>query len=1083
MGKFVAVSIVLALILSSCGGTKPEPTVFSSYTEVPGVTEDEIRAIDALRDRYDSLSYGMFPSTESFIAESGGIQGYAALFCDWLTELFGIEFILELHSSSDLPILLEAREIDFSGNIMPTPERRETLFMTEPIAERQYITARISGHPDNRTILAERPLRYAFIQNTPVEAAVAAVTPPGTYESLFVADAGEGVILLERGEADAVIVTSAAEISFIEYENIVIENYFPLVFNPTTMATAKPEFAPLISVVTKAIRAGAYRTLNQMYTQGYQDYRKHCVAIRLTPEEHATVSETVAAGVAVPIAAFDTNYPVSFYNDTEQMWQGIYFDLLREVTELTGLTFEVVHDAHASMPLQGRIMQEGEALLIPGFAKTPEREKYLVWSNAFSVDDYYTLVSKEEFRDITINEIHSVRIGVAQGSAHSRILRQWFPNHSYVTEYDGVDNAMDALHHGEVDMVMTNEKKVLQLTHYEERVGYKPNLIFNQQIENSIAFRRDAPLLMSIFEKTMEFTDVEEITERWMQRTFDYRLKVAEGQRPWLIGAFILAVLVVILVTSTFRRNRKMTAALMAAKSQAEAANAAKSAFLANMSHEIRTPMNAIIGMTELASGAPNAERKDYALGKIRDASLHLLGVINDVLDMSKIDAGMFSLVPDEVRFEKVLQRVSNVVNYRADEKRQSFTVRIDNKIPQNLILDGQRLAQVITNLVANAVKFTGEFGTVSLEAELLSQDEHGVCTVQVSVADNGIGISLDQLDKVFHPFEQADANATRQYGGTGLGLSISKRIVEMMGGEITVRSVLGEGSVFTFTFKAKQGEEQLPDKVILKNIRFMAVDDDPPSLDILSQIMADAGLFCDTAGSGEEALSRVKRDGPYDVYFVDWQMPGMDGIELARKLKAQESEHSIVIMVSAYAWNEVEPAAREAGITRFLSKPLFPSAVLDAVSECLGKERTEDSAVQAVSFDGFRVLLAEDVAINCEILMALLEPTGLQIDCAENGEAAVRMFEEKKYDLIFMDLQMPRMDGYEAAGIIRQRDKAVPIIAMTANVFKEDIDRCLAAGMNGHIGKPLDIDEVLEYLRKYLRRAEDAPPADKDPF
>jgi len=395
---------------------------------------------------------------------------------------------------------------------------------------------------------------------------------------------------------------------------------------------------------------------------------------------------------------------------------------------------------------------------------------------------------------------------------------------------------------------------------------------------------------------------------------------------------------------------RTSAAELEAALERAQAANRAKSNFLSNMSHEMRTPMNAIIGMTSIGKSAPDIEKKDYAFEKIENASTHLLGVINDVLDMSKIEAGKFELSCDDFNFEKLLQKTINVVNFRVDEKHQSLTVNTDKRIPVNLNGDDQRLAQVITNLLTNAVKFTPENGSIFLDARLL-KEENGICTIEINVKDTGIGINDEQQSRLFSSFEQAESSTSRKFGGTGLGLAISKHIVELMGGEIWLDSKPGVGSIFSFTVLLKRGKT-------------------------------------------EE--------------------------------NAEDQSHKAV-------------------------------------------------SGQPVSFKGRRILLAEDVEINREIVLALLEPTEIEIDCAINGKEAVKMFSRKPtgYDLIFMDMQMPEMDGLEATHQIRSIEghkNIVPIIAMTANVFKEDIEKCLAVGMNDHIGKPLDFNEVMAKLQFYLK-------------
>ncbi len=522
---------------------------------------------------------------------------------------------------------------------------------------------------------------------------------------------------------------------------------------------------------------------------------------------------------------------------------------------------------------------------------------------------------------------------------------------------------------------------------------------------------------------------------------------------------------------------------LDAARAKSDEESRQKSAFLANMSHEIRTPINAIVGMTAIGKTVGAVERKDYCFSKIDDASRHLLGVINDILDISKIAANKIELSPTDFNFEKMLQQVVNVINFRVDEKRQKLSVYIDKTIPSVLYADDQRLAQILTNLLGNAVKFSPDNSPISLKARLLGEHD-GLYTIQMEVKDEGIGISPDQQTRLFQSFQQAESSTTRKYGGTGLGLSISKSIVELMGGEMGVTSEMGKGSTFTFSVNVKRGDDTkyglTVQNVNWENIRILTVDDDRDILEYFHEIVKSFGANCEVAMDAGEALHLVEQSGDYNVYFVDLKMPGVDGITLTKEIRAREKEpgHSIVIMISSADLSMVEDEARKAGVDKFLLKPIFPSAIADIINECIGivNDKTQKSSIDINGlFEGRHILFAEDVEINYEIVRTLLEPTLATIDCAVNGAEAVQMFirEPEKYDLIFMDVQMPEMDGYEATRQIRSvnvpRAKKIPIIAMTANVFKEDIEKCFAVGMNAHLGKPLDMDSLLSVTMKYL--------------
>jgi signal transduction histidine kinase/CheY-like chemotaxis protein len=509
----------------------------------------------------------------------------------------------------------------------------------------------------------------------------------------------------------------------------------------------------------------------------------------------------------------------------------------------------------------------------------------------------------------------------------------------------------------------------------------------------------------------------------------------------------------------------------------------AKSEFLANMSHEIRTPLNAVISMASIGRSALEMARKDYAFNQITDAAGHLLGVINDILDMSKIDANKLDLDKQAFNVEEMLHRVANVISFKTSEKRQQFVIRIDKDVPIGLESDAQRLTQVITNLLSNAVKFTPEGGCIEVRVRLLEQ-KSGLNTVEFSVSDTGIGIPEENLERIFRSFEQLESSITRKFGGTGLGLAISQRFVEMMGGEFTVTSEPNCGSTFTFTIKAQRVDgmrsARLDSIVNPKSLHFLIVGSEEKSLAQCGVLMKRLGIPYDLAHCQEEAQELLAKSH-YDACFLGWRIDGADSVDLARQIRERGLADHIVMSLYPLELTEAESNSERGLVDAYLTKPLFLSDCIALINGIFGEGNKEDENEPGdepqEDFTGIRLLLAEDLEVNWEIVCALLEPLGFEIEWAKNGREVLEMYaaNPSRYDLILMDMQMPEMDGLEATRRIRDLDdyraRKVPIIALTANVFKEDIDNSLAAGMNDHLGKPLDFDELVRKLQFYLHR------------
>ena len=522
---------------------------------------------------------------------------------------------------------------------------------------------------------------------------------------------------------------------------------------------------------------------------------------------------------------------------------------------------------------------------------------------------------------------------------------------------------------------------------------------------------------------------------------------------------------------------------LSIALEEANQANKAKTAFLSNMSHEIRTPMNAIIGLDRIALNDPGiSESTREHLEKIGLSAQHLLSIINDILDMSRIESGRMTVKNEEFSFAKLLAQVNTIISGQCRDKGIDYECHVKGAVDDYYIGDEMKLRQVMINILRNAVKFTPEGGSVTFVVETIARF-NGKSTLRFAISDTGIGMNQDFLPRLFDAFSQEDSSRTNRYGSTGLGMAITKSIIELMNGTISVESEKHKGTTFTVTVTLIDCDHKSIDEdendMLPHELCVLVIDDDPIACEHAQLVLGQVGVNCEKALSGAEGLQMAKvrhaRRDPYDLILVDWRMPDMDGVETTRQIRAAVGSETPVIILTSYNWDDIADEAKSAGVDTFVAKPLFAEKVLDEFRAAFRKKNAK-LVRETADLKGRRILLAEDVSVNAEIMIMVLSMREMEADHAENGRIAVEKFEEHEegyYDAILMDMRMPEMDGLEATRRIRAMSRAdaksIPIIALTANAFDEDVQHSMQAGLNAHLSKPVEPDVLFETLEGLL--------------
>ncbi len=567
--------------------------------------------------------------------------------------------------------------------------------------------------------------------------------------------------------------------------------------------------------------------------------------------------------------------------------------------------------------------------------------------------------------------------------------------------------------------------------------------------------------------------------------SLDGTINDLSGQRVFITVLSCVSILIILtlIFLRYFFMTRSQLRELDESRQEAFEASRAKSEFLANMSHDIRTPMNAIVGMTAIATAhIDDRKQVQNCLKKITLSSKHLLGLINDVLDMSKIESGKLTLSTEQISLKEIVEGIVNVMQPQVKAKKQTFDIRIENILTENVWCDSVRLSQVLLNLLSNATKYTPEGGSIQLSLfEEKSPKGENFVRIHIKVKDNGIGMSPDFLNKIYESYSRADGARIHKTEGAGLGMAITKYIVDAMEGTIDIKSELDKGTEFHLTFDIEKAVAVEMD-MVLPSWNMLVADDDELVCKTAINTLKSMGIKAEWTLSGEKAIELViqhhKKREDYQIILLDWKLPGMNGIQVAREIRHNLGKEVPILLISAYDWSEFETEAREAGVSGFISKPLFKSTLYHSLRQYVDIEAEHDDQAlnQNIDLSGRRILLAEDNELNWEVASELLADLGVELDWAEDGQICLDKFQKSPagyYDAILMDIRMPHMTGYDATQAIRRLDHpdalSVPIIAMSADAFSDDIQHCLECGMNAHIAKPIDILDLTRLLKRYL--------------
>jgi PAS domain S-box-containing protein len=1097
---------IFAVILSGCPAAAKKSThdidSIKSYFDIPGITAEEVTAIETLRAEGRTFSYGSLKSMEAFVRQNGSNAGFSALFCELLSELFDIPFVHEIHEWDVIKGRLDNMSLDFAGDITPTQERRKIYFMTHPIAERSL---RIFTHEyDDRFHVEENVngLRVGSYKGSITAQSVLDVYPDLHFEIIDMADAGGVAASLASGAIDIFIGDATSSLEYEDFPSVHSKDFFPLVYTPVSMTTANPELKAIISVVNKYIEAGGIDRLFTLYKEGLSEYAKYELEKSFTEEEIAYIANFAASGSKVPVALENGNYPVSFYNKNDKEFQGIAPDILSKITAMTGIEFHVVTNESTSWSETLDMLNANKVALVSQLVHTPERDGKYLWSNNYSIS-HYALLSKADFPYLEMYQVVRAKVGIFRVSVYEEMYKTWFPDNNNIVYYDTAMEGIHALESGEIDLLMASENLLITITHYLEMPGYKVNILFNTVEESRFGFNINEEILCSIFHKTQYFIDSGKSSVFWTGRLFDYSRKLEQAQRPWLIGATVLSLITLVLILILFFRKR------------------GEGKRLEKLVAEKISTLTAILDSTPDLIFCKDINSRFTECNKSMEHHFNIRKT--DIIGKNDIEA--FRLSPDlaeqytavdkKVFKEKQAAIVEEIIP-SSDGKMLFFET-----VKTPLVHDGE-----VTGLVVMSREITqrkameDETRKVSAEAEAASAAKsrfianmnHEMRTpMNVIVGLTDLMLEEEDIsDKIKGALRKINTAGSTLMGLINDVLDISKIEAgkfELNPVQYDVASLLNDILMLNMirigekliAFKLDIGEDMpsrlfgddLRVKQIMNNLLSNAfkytkagfvtlgvkcqreITPDTASGDSgcvwLSFYISDTGI-----GIREEDISKLFTDYNQVDTKANRKIEGT-GLGLSITKKFVELMDGEISVESEYGKGSTFRVRIRQGFVT--DKPIGREVMEDL--RCLrytdrGRQTPEKLARANLSYA--RVLVVDDFPTNLDVAIGMLRKYKMEVDSLDNGREAVSRIAAgvPVYDAIFMDHMMPEMDGMEATRLIRalgtDYTKKLPIIALTANAAAGSEQMFLDNGFNAYLPKPFNVMSLDSVVQRWIR-------------